>query len=33
MIKNSPTVKFELISQMLADENNVMSVTESIFER
>ena len=28
MIKNSPTVKFELISQMLADENNVMSVTE-----
>ena len=27
MIKNSPTVKFELISQMLADENNVMSVT------
>lgn len=28
MIKNSPSVKFELISQMLADENNVMSVTE-----
>lgn len=28
MIKNSPSVKFELISQMLSDENNVMSVTE-----
>ena len=28
MINNSPTVKFGLISQMLADENNVMSVTE-----
>ena len=28
MIKNSPSVKFELISQMLANENNVMSVTE-----
>lgn len=28
MIKNSPSVKFELISQMLSDDNNVMSVTE-----
>lgn len=28
MIKNSPSVKFELISQMLTDENNVMSVSE-----
>ena len=28
MIKNSPSVKFELISQMISDDNNVMSVTE-----
>ena len=28
MIKNSPSVKFELISQMISDENNVMSVSE-----
>lgn len=28
MIKNSPSVKFELIRQILDDENNVMTVTE-----
>lgn len=28
MIKNSPSVKFELISKMISDENNMMTVSE-----